>query len=125
MKLDLNPLHAGEYRITGYGENYVVVNERRFDSSVIVMGERIIEDWDAANFDALVPRHFERLRELAPEIVLLGTGNTLRFPAPALSQPLMIARIGMEVMDTRAACRTYNILSAEGRRVAAALLIGV
>jgi uncharacterized protein len=125
LKLDLDPLHAGEYRITGYGENYVVVNERRFDSSVIVMGERIIEDWDAANFDALVPRHFERLRELAPEIVLLGTGNTLRFPAPALSQPLMIARIGMEVMDTRAACRTYNILSAEGRRVAAALLIGV
>lgn len=125
MKLDLDPLHGGEYRITGYGENYVVVNERRFDSSVIVMGERIIEDWDAANFDALVPRHFERLRELAPEIVLLGTGNTLRFPAPALSQPLMIARIGMEVMDTRAACRTYNILSAEGRRVAAALLIGV
>jgi uncharacterized protein len=125
LKLDLDPLHAGEYRITGYGENYVVVNERRFDSSVIVMGEHIIEDWDAANFDALVPRHFERLRELAPEIVLLGTGNTLRFPAPALSQPLMIARIGMEVMDTRAACRTYNILSAEGRRVAAALLIGV
>jgi uncharacterized protein len=125
LKLDLDPLRAGEYRITGYGENYVVVNERRFDSSVIVMGERIIEDWDAANFDALVPRHFERLRELAPEIVLLGTGNTLRFPAPALSQPLMIARIGMEVMDTRAACRTYNILSAEGRRVAAALLIGV
>ena len=123
MNLNPDPLHAGEYRITSYGDNYVVVNDRRFDSSVIVTRERMIEEWDARGFDALTPRHFELLRELAPEIVLLGTGKTLRFPAPALSQALMNAGIGMEVMDTRAACRTYNILTSEGRRVAAALLI--
>ena len=124
MKLNVDPLPAGEYRITGYGEDYVAVNHRRFERSIIVTAERIIDEWDAPSFGSLAIRHFEILRELAPEIVLLGTGSNLRFPDPALVRPLIEARIGLEVMDTRAACRTFNLLTSEGRRVAAALLVG-
>ncbi len=123
MKLNVDPLPAGEYRITGYGETYVAINNRRFERSVIVTSERMIEEWDAPSFDSLARQHFEMLRELAPEIVLLGTGNAQRFPNPALARPLIEAHIGFEVMDTRAACRTFNLLTSEGRRVAAALLI--
>jgi uncharacterized protein len=89
----------------------------------VVLPDSLIEPWDIAGFDALSRAHFEYLLSLQPEIVLLGTGTQLRFPAPALSRPLLAARIGLEVMDTRAACRTYNILMAEGRKVAAALLL--
>lgn len=123
MKLNPEGLSGNENRITAYGEDYVVVNQQRFDTSLVVLADQVIEDWGAQRFEDLEPRHFEFLQSLAPEIVLLGTGNQLRFPTPSLSQALWQARIGLEVMDTRAACRTYNILSAEGRRVAAALLI--
>ena len=74
-------------------------------------------------FDALAEADFERLLETSPEIVLLGTGATQRFPHPRLTAPLHRARVGLEVMDTRAACRTYNILVAEGRNVTAALIV--
>jgi uncharacterized protein len=67
--------------------------------------------------------HFEAILEFMPEIVLLGTGGTLRFPHPRLTEALIRAQIGVEVMDTPAACRTYNILASEGRKVAAALLL--
>lgn len=124
MNLNPDDPSSGQNRITGYGDNFVLVNELRFEKSVVVLADRIVDDWGARGFDELVADHFEFLRRLAPEIVLLGTGNTLRFPSPRLSQPLIDAQIGLEVMDTRAACRTYNILTAERRRVAAALLIG-
>jgi uncharacterized protein len=125
MKLDSNDPSAGENRITAYGEDYVIVNQRRYDQSVVVLADRIIENWGAQRFDELMPSHFKLLQSLAPEIVLLGTGNRLRFPSPRLSESLVQAGIGLEVMDTRAACRTYNILTAEGRRIAAALIIEV
>jgi uncharacterized protein len=123
LNLNLEPVPANEYRITGYGDDYVVVGSRRFDKSVIVMNDRL-KEWDAPGFDSLLPRDFELLRELSVEIVLLGTGRVIRFPAPKLVMPLHEAGIGLEVMDTRAACRTYNLLTGEGRRAAAALLIG-
>ncbi|MBI2225497.1 MAG: hypothetical protein HYU44_11240, partial [Betaproteobacteria bacterium] len=72
----------------------------------------------------LAASHFEFLLALKPEIVLLGTGAMLRFPSPALSRCLTEAHVGLEVMDTNAACRTYNILAAEGRNVAIAILLG-
>ncbi len=109
---------------TGYGTGYVMVNQVRYVSSVIVLPDRIIEDWPAQTFEQLTLEHFEYLFPLQPEIVLLGTGATLRFPHPALTKTLIAAKIGVEVMDTSAACRTYNILTAEGRHVAAALLAG-
>lgn len=121
MKLQIE-LQRGANAITGYGEGYVLINERRHLSSLVVMPERAPQRWGAAGFAGLAVADFEILRELAPDLVLLGTGTRQRFPAPALLRPLIEARIGYEVMDSGAACRTYNVLMAEGRRVAAALL---
>jgi uncharacterized protein len=112
---------AGVNMLTGYGAGYVLVNGRRHERSLVVVPDRLI-DWDAASFEALREEHFAALAALAPEIVLLGTGPRLRFPHPRLTQALAAARIGLEVMDLNAACRTYNILVSEDRRVAAALL---
>ena len=87
------------------------------------MPDHIIEDWQAQNFEQLSAKHFELLLPFQPEIVLLGTGNTLYFPNISITKELISLKIGVEVMDTNAACRTYNILMEEGRNVAAALLI--
>jgi uncharacterized protein len=109
---------------TGYGSGYVLVNGRRIEKSVVVLPERIIDDWSAARFEDLAPDHFAAIASLEREIVLLGTGERLRFPRPEILRPLFEAGIGVEVMDVQAACRTYNILLAEERKVAAALLLG-
>ncbi|MBK6631842.1 MAG: Mth938-like domain-containing protein [Betaproteobacteria bacterium] len=122
MKLHLeNP--ASRNLITGHGAGYVAINHRRHETSLIVLPGRIVESWGMAGFDALVEEDFAAIRDLVPEIVLFGTGARQRFPAPQLLRPLIEARIGCEVMDLPAACRTFNILVAEGRLVAAALLI--
>lgn len=122
MKLHLTQA-AGQNLFTAYGEGYVQVNQQRFESSVIVMPEQLIADWAPRSLEQLTEAHFVHIASLQPEIVLLGTGNMLRFPHPRLSAALSQARIGFEVMDTYAAARTYNILMGEGRRVAAALLL--
>ena len=108
--------------ITGYGEGYVAVNGERRGSHLIVMSDRVLA-WEVAGFDALSAEDFAFLKSLEVEIVLLGTGSRQRFPHPSLTAPLARAGVGVEVMDMQAACRTYNILAAEERRVAAALLI--
>ncbi|HZM34031.1 MAG TPA: Mth938-like domain-containing protein [Burkholderiales bacterium] len=107
--------------INAYGEGYVMVNGARHESSVIVTATAIL-DWQAEKFDTLEEGDFERLKDLGLEIVLLGTGPKQRFPHPRLTAGLARAGIGVEVMDLQAACRTYNILVAEERKVAAALL---
>jgi uncharacterized protein len=118
-------LHAslprGVNTITGYGEGYVMVNGERRDSSVVVLPDRT-ENWSAARFEDLTAADFAYLKELKVEIVLLGTGPRQRFPHPRLTAALAQAGIGLEVMDLQAACRTYNILVSEERKVAAALL---
>ena len=106
---------------TSYGEGYVMVNGQRREGSMIVTPERILP-WEAGSYEALAEEHFTVFLELAPEILLLGTGPKQRFPHPRLTRKLAEKRIGVEVMDLQAACRTYNILMAEERRVAAALL---
>jgi len=106
---------------TAYGDGFVQVNDARHETSVIVTPERV-EPWAPAAFAGLAAEHYERLASLKPEVVLLGTGTRLRFPRPELTAALARAGIGLEVMDLRAACRTYNILAAEERAVAAALL---
>ena len=113
--------NTGVNTITGYGEGYVMVNGERHASSLVVLADRV-EDWSAERFDALTAEDFGFLKELGVEIVLLGTGPRQRFPHPRLTAALAQAGIGLEVMDVQAACRTYNILVAEERRVAAALL---
>ena len=106
---------------TGYGEGFVLINAVRHEGNLIVMPE-YLRPWDVAGFTALEPGDFEALAALKPEVVLLGTGARIRFPHPRLTSALSQARIGVEVMDNQAACRTYNILMAEERKVAAALL---
>ena len=120
MKLH-SSLPSGVNTITGYGEGYVVINGERRESSVVVLPDRI-EAWQAGAFDTLTPNDFQFLKSLGAEIVLLGTGPRQRFPHPRLTAELAKAGIGLEVMDLQAACRTYNILVAEERKVAAALL---
>ena len=121
MKLHLSNV-SGINLFTGYGEGYVMVNHQRHAQSLVVLRDRVLTDWQPAGFDDLAAGDFVRLAGLAPEIVLLGTGERLRFPRPELTRALIEARIGLEVMDIQAACRTYNFLAAEERRVAAALL---
>jgi len=107
---------------TGYGNGFVMVNGERHVASLLVQPERL-QAWPVSAFAALAEAHFAALAALGPEVVLLGTGGRLRFPHPRLSAPLARAGIGLEVMDVQAACRTYNILMAEERRVLAALIL--
>ena len=113
----------GRNSFTGYGEGYVEVNGTRYQESLVVSGERLITEWPATSIESLAPDHLAAIVELGPEIVLLGTGATFRFPEAAILAPLYKAGIGVEVMDTPAACRTFNILLGEGRRVVAALIV--
>ena len=115
---------AGQNLFTGHGAGYVAVNGTRYTKSILVTPDRIIEDWSATDFASLSAEHFGQFLALKPDLVLLGTGATFRFPWPEISQPLHAARIGLEVMDNAAVCRTYNILLAEGRNVIAAVLLG-
>lgn len=121
MKLHLTTA-GGQNIFTGYGAGYVTVNNVRHEKHLVVMPDQIMA-WQVENFEALSAEDFESLLALDPEIVILGTGNAQRFPAPALSRPLTMAGIGIEVMDSKAACRTYNILIAEDRKVLAAILV--
>lgn len=122
MKIHLES-GAGQYAIRRYAPGEVTVNETTFTASMIVTPKRLISDWPPGNFDDLAASHIEMLARLEPEVVLIGTGLRLRFPLPGLFESLMRARIGYEIMDTGAACRTYNILMGERRRVVAGLLM--
>ena len=109
--------------ITAYGDDYVMVNGARRDSSVIVTATEV-KAWSATDFEHLSEQDFAALATLGADIVLLGTGKRQRFPHPRLTSLLGEKRIGLEVMDLKAACRTYNILVAEERNVALAILFG-
>ena len=108
--------------VTGYGTDHVLINKQRHDGNLLLTATRIVSPWAPGGFAALTADDFGAVRDLGVEIVVVGTGARQRFPAPALLRPLLDARIGFEIMDLAAACRTYNILVGEGRAVAAALL---
>lgn len=122
MKLHLSR-SEGTQQITGYGANFVAVNGVRYEHSVVVMARTILTDWAVASVAELADHHVARLAALKPEVVLLGTGPRTRFPSPSVLRPLIDERIGYEIMDTGAACRTFGVLSAEGRQVLAALIV--
>lgn len=121
MKLHI-PNTAGLNLFTAYGDDYIAVNQEKYSTNLILMPESIIPEWTTAKLDSLSEADMQKLLELGTEIILLGTGSRLRFPPGALLRPFAAAGIGLDVMDLQAACRTYNILAAEGRKVAAALL---
>ncbi|MER2537981.1 MAG: Mth938-like domain-containing protein [Azonexus sp.] len=122
MKLQLEK-SDGLNTFTAYGDGYVSVNGIRHSCNLAVLPERLIPDWTLATFETLSVGDFELLASLDAEIVLLGTGRLLRFPSPDLLRPLVRAQKGLEVMDLPAACRTYNVLIGEGRKVAVGLLL--
>jgi uncharacterized protein len=109
--------------VTAYGADYVEINLERHAGSILFMPDSPVIPWPVSSFDALTPELFDMLLAHAPEVVVFGSGARLRFPHPRLTAALTARRIGVEAMDFKAACRTYNILMSEGRRVAAALLI--
>ncbi|MGE5155318.1 MAG: Mth938-like domain-containing protein [Bdellovibrio bacteriovorus] len=113
---------GGGYRIEAYGREGIRVAGRTLTSGLILTPERLIEGWGPADAATLDAGHLQPLIDLNPELIVIGTGAAQVFPDPALYVPVLERRIGLEIMDTGAACRTYNILMAEGRRVAAALL---
>jgi uncharacterized protein len=114
----------GQNAIARHGPEGVVVNGVERTESVVIPWRGDVQPWHVGAFDSLAPADFARIAALAPELVIFGSGARLRFPAPALLRPLIDAGIGVETMDTAAACRTYNVLLAEGRSVVAALLFG-
>jgi len=109
--------------VTGLGEGWIKVGGVEHRANCVLTPEAVHEGFAPRGFDALTEDDFRALLAHSPEIVLLGTGATHRFPHPRLSASLAAAHVGLEVMDTRAACRTFNILVAEGRRVVAALIL--
>jgi len=119
----LHLANLGETKLfTGYADDHVLVNRERFDTSLVVMAEAVRDDWGVSGFDNLNESHFEYFLSFKPEVILLGTGAHQHFPHPRLYRALTDAGIGVECMDTPAACRTYNILVAEDRIVIAAIL---
>lgn len=122
MKLQQNP-RAPINLITAYGAESVTVNGVAHPCHLAVAPDALAEAWHEGEFGALQAAHLAALLAMKPAVVLLGTGSRQRFPAPAIMRPLIEAGVGCEVMDTGAACRTYNILASEGRQVVAALLL--
>ena len=120
--MKLQPDRSDAQTISGYGPGWVGVGSEKITHNVILgsRGERI--RW-AERFEDLGPADFEVLAGLGVEVVIFGSGPRIRFPRPAWLAPLAEKRIGIETMDTAAACRTYNILAQEGREVAVALLL--
>jgi uncharacterized protein len=121
MKFHLSTAEGNVF--TAHGEGFVRLGAVEYRENLLVTPERIVTGWASGGFGALTEADFAALAGLAPEVALLGTGPSLRFPDPRLTRSLIEARIGLEVMDTPAACRTFNILAAEGRRVAAGILL--
>lgn len=120
MKLHLMQ-DPGLLLFSGYGAGFVVVNNVRYETCLVVSPQAVIE-WGVSGFEALTAADFGFIDSLKPEIMILGTGATQRFPRPELTRALAAAGVGVEVMDSPAACRTYNILATEGRKVVAAIL---
>jgi uncharacterized protein len=109
--------------VTGYGPGWVAINGEQHTASVVLSSAGARYDWNCASFDELTEAHFTQLIELDPELVIFGSGVRIQFPKPQWLQALYVRRIGLETMDTQAACRTYNFLAGEGRRVVAVLML--
>lgn len=122
--MKLHPSATQQYQtVTGYDAGGVEINAQHYSYSLIVMPEQAPRPWPVASFEALAETHFAQLLADAPDVVILGTGARQRFVHPRLSAALTMQRIGVECMDNQAACRTYNILMGEGRKVSLALII--
>jgi uncharacterized protein len=121
--MKLQPDRIDTLSVTGYGPGWLAIQGEKVQHSVLITSAGVRVDWQCTRFDDLGPEHFAQLAALDVELVIFGSGDRLRFAKPEWLIALMHKRIGIETMDTQAACRTYNILAGEGRKVAAALLV--
>ncbi len=121
--MKLQPDKSPVQTIRGYGPGWIAVDAEKFSTSLVISSRGERQVWDCSHYDQLTGVHFAPLAALRPELVIFGSGARLRFPRPEWLQALVAQGIGLETMDTAAACRTYNILAGEGRHVVAALLL--
>lgn len=122
MKLQSDP-HSGANTITGYGDGYIEINKIPYSHAVLLSSDGEILEWAVKSFDELSSADFSQMASLKPELIIIGTGKRQHFPKPELLKTLIEAKIGFEVMNSQAACRTYNILVGEGRQVLLALIV--
>lgn len=115
--------NSAKYQIRAYKPGFLQINETIFTHSVILTADKVIENWAPQLIEELTPDALQAAAALKPDILLIGTGSQLVFLAPTIYGELINQGIGVEIMDTRAACRTFNALTSENRRVAAALII--
>jgi len=111
------------YVITAYDENSVSINGKTFSQSLVIANTRLKENWDVSGIELLTPNHIETVLSFQPELIIIGTGSRLVFPAIEIYSGIIEHGIGVDFMDTGAACRTYNILMSEGRDVVAGLIL--
>lgn len=109
--------------VTGYGPGWIAIDKKEHKGNILLGASGFLRPWNCARFEDLTAGHFAELAQLNAELIIFGSGAKIRFVHPSWLQPLMQKRIGLETMDTHAACRTYNVLAAEGRNVIAALLL--
>lgn len=122
MKIELDSPATGRNMIQAYTAEGIVINNAAYTGSLILSPDRIMEHWSPRNAAELSAADVQQIIALEPELVIIGTGSRLQFPAPSVTALLHAANIGFEVMDTAAACRAYNFTAGEGRIVVAALM---
>ena len=115
--------NTAQYQIRAYKPGIIQVNEQTFTQSIIIAPQQLIEHWPPQTINDLTHEHLAVIKKMQPAILLIGTGSTLTFPSLDIYGDLINHGIGVEIMDTSAACRTYNALTAEDRNVIAALII--
>jgi uncharacterized protein len=121
--MKLQPDRMDVLAVTGYGEGWIGINRDKVEHSVIISSKGALLPWPCQHPDDLTPAHFQAVSELGIELLIFGSGRRLQFPPAHCLQGLIQLGLGIETMDTQAACRTYNILAGEGRHVAAALIV--
>lgn len=114
---------AGTYIIRSYAEDKIEVNNASYESSLVISNTKLITDWSIDSIDQMTHEHWQALIEPGPEVILIGTGKSLVFPHPSSYRPAIERGIGVEFMDSGAACRTYNILLSEDRFVIAGIIL--
>jgi len=122
MKFHLSDPQSG-YRISSYDSGLIVINQQIYRGSLIVSFDHIVPDWSPRRFEELTAQHLNELAQLPSDLIILGTGSHTRFVPGHWLEPILSIAKGFETMSTPAACRTYNVLLAEGRSVSAALML--
>lgn len=113
----------GSYVIRAYSQNAITVNNREYQSSLLLANHTLQPDWPVQHIEQITPQHWQQILELQPQVIIIGTGDRIQFPHPSTYATVIEQGIGVEFMDSMAACRTYNILLSEDRSVVAGIIL--